>query len=484
MKNETFSPIHQVELVQAAELLIESLKYWQADDKNVTRYCPAKQLNEKISIALGEQGCTMDELTQHIKQYLHYTPDSGHTQFNKLLYSGIDSIAVLGDWLASVTNSTMHTYQMAPVATLMEIEIIRKLNQLIGFNDGDGIMVSGGTMANMIGMMLARYKICPDIKQNGLSSQPPLVAYVSQLSHYSYQKGANLLGIGAENLVAVEADENGQMKMVALEQSISQSIDQGKQPFFIGLTAGTTVLGSFDCVSKAATIAKQHKLWLHIDGAWGGPALFSKKINHFLADSKMADSFTWDAHKLMNMPVATSLILIKDNSILEDCCSGGGSEYLFHADENDAYNLGKKSLQCGRRVDALKLWLSWKAKGSEQFTKRVDDLLDLKDHALTLIESSSKLNLLAPAAYLNVLFRYEPDCEISDEDLVRLNTRICKTMMHQDLGFVDYAHYKDKFGIRYILANDKLDRECVGLFLQRCEETGNELSKKAASSQY
>ena len=480
MKNKLSAPAHETELVQAAELLIDSIKYWQADDKNVTRYNSAEQLNEKIDVGLGRQGCSMDELTGHIKQYLHYTPDVGHVQFNKLLYSGKDSIAVLGDWLASVTNSTMHTYQMAPVATLMEMEIVRKLNLLIGFDDGDGIMVSGGTMANMIGMMLARYKICPDIKQNGLSSQPRLVAYVSELSHYSYQKGANLLGIGTENLVAIEADENGQMKMAALEQAISQSIDQGKQPFFIGLTAGTTVIGAFDSVLEAAAIAKQQKLWLHIDGAWGGPALFSKKINYFLAGSELADSFTWDAHKLMNMPVTTSLILVKDNSILEDCCSGGGSEYLFHADENDNYNLGKKSLQCGRRVDALKLWLSWKAKGSMQFEKRVDDLLDLKDHALQLIASSPRLKLLEPAAYLNILFRYEPVSEMSNQDLTRLNTQICKTMMHDDLGFVDYAQYKGKLGIRYIIANDRLDRECVELFMKRCENIGNELSRKTA----
>ena len=472
---------HQTELIKAAELLVESLKYWQTDDKNITRYYPAEQLIDKIDIALGNRGCTTDELIQHIKQYLHYTPDAGDVQFNKLLYSGIDSIAVLGDWLASVTNSTMHTYQMAPVATLMEMEIIRRLNQLIGFTEGDGIMVSGGTMANMIGMMLARYKKYPDVKRNGLSPHPSLVAYVSELSHYSYQKATNILGIGAENLVTIETDENGQLKMAALEQSISQTIDQGKQPFFIGLTTGTTILGSFDSIPEAAAIAKQHSLWLHVDGAWGGPAVFSKKINHLLAGSELADSFTWDAHKFMNMPVTTSLILVKDKSILEDCCSGGGGDYLFHSDENDAYNLGKKSLQCGRRADALKLWLSWKAKGSAQFTKRVDYLLDLKNYALTLIESTSKLNLLAPAAYLNILFRYEPNYEISNENLAHLNTQICKTMMREDLGFVDYAHYKGKLGIRYILANDKLDRGYVELFLKRCEDIGNKLCQNVIS---
>ena len=261
MKNKTSQQdmlklIHKIELVEMAEYLVTFLKYWASDDKQITRYLPAQELKAKMDISLGENGCTLDKLTGHIQQYLDYTPDAGHPQYNKLLYSGIDPIAVLGDWLASATNSTMHTYKMAPVATLMEAEVIKKLNVLIGFSDGDGIMVSGGTMANMVGMMLARYKLCPDIKEKGLSSQLPLVAYVSELSHYSYQKGANLLGIGTENLIPIKADDQGQMDMAELEGKIAESRAQGKLPFFIGLTAGTTVLGAFDDVAKGADVAR------------------------------------------------------------------------------------------------------------------------------------------------------------------------------------------------------------------------------------
>ena len=111
--------------------------------------------------------------------------------------------------------------------------------------------------------------------------------------------------------------------------------------FFIGLTAGTTVTGAYDPVKACSEIAKAHDIWLHIDGAWGGPILFSEQHRSLLADSHLADSFAWDAHKLMNVPITAAVILVKHQGALKACCSGGGGDYLFHADENADYNLGE-----------------------------------------------------------------------------------------------------------------------------------------------
>jgi glutamate/tyrosine decarboxylase-like PLP-dependent enzyme len=191
-----------------------------------------------------------------------------------------------------------------------------------------------------------------------------------------------------------------------------------------------------------------------------------------LSASALAESFTSDAHKLMNVPLTASAILVKDHQILSAACGGGGDSYLFHEDDNSAYNFGNKSLQCGRRVDSLKLWLSWKATGSAGYASKLDKLIALRKYMLKKIDETPGLCLLAPANYLNVLFRYEPRQPLSEEQLSRINIAICKSMLKQDLGFVDYAQYKGRLGIRYILANGDLKQRHIDRFLTHCCQAG------------
>ena len=188
-------------------------------------------------------------------------------------------------------------------------------------------MVSGGSQANLIAMMMARHQAMPDIKAKGLTGQT-LVAFVSDQAHYSAQKAANLLGIGTDNLIAVASDAQGRLCPQALAIAIETSLEQGHLPFFIGLTAGTTVLGAFDPVMECRAIANQHGMWLHIDGAWGAPVLFSQHHRHLLNGSDLADSFAWDAHKLMNVPITAAVILTRHQGLLELACGGGGGDLI------------------------------------------------------------------------------------------------------------------------------------------------------------
>ncbi len=375
----------------------------------------------------------------------------------------------------------MHTYQMSPVATLMEQELINQWNRLVGFTSasqtGDGVMVSGGSQANLIGMMMARHHACPDIKTNGFGHQK-LIAFVSDQAHYSGQKAANVLGIGVDNLIAVASDSDGRMCPSALIEAIEQSIEKGHKPFYIGLTAGTTVLGAFDPVPQCRVIADQYNLWLHIDGAWGAPVLFSQQHKHLLKGCELADSFSWDAHKLMNVPITAAVILTRHQGMLEQTCGGGGGDYLFHNDENAAHNLGQKSIQCGRRADALKVWLSWKAIGNTGFEDKVDQLQILKDGCVEAIENSPQLHMIGPAPYLNVLFQYRPSADLNEVQLRELNIALCKAMQTQGGAFVDYAKYQGKTGIRLILANSDTQVSDINRLLDNCIKTGATLANQ------
>jgi len=444
-----------------------------ASQREVAPAPSASQLESSLDLKLTEQGHDQEQLLAAAKAYLDYNPDVSQVDFFKLLYSGLNAPALLGDWVTSLSNATMHTYQVSPVATLMELELIKAFNALIGFEHGDGVMVSGGSQANLMAMLLARHQCCPDAKTQGLKGQT-LVAYVSDQAHYSSLKAANVLGIGSDNLVAVVSDDQGRIDPTSLEREIQKSLALGHTPFFIGLTAGTTVVGAFDPVQPCSEIAKKHQLWLHIDGAWGAPVLFAQSKRGLLSHCELADSVTWDAHKFMNVPVTAAVILVKQAGLLRETCSGGGSDYLFHADENAPYNLGERSIQCGRRADALKVWMSWKAIGTKGFSDKVEHLFDCKDYCVTKIENTSQLKMLAPAVYLNVLFRYQPNADLTEQALRALNIEIA-TILKKQGTYIDYAQYKGKTGIRLILANGQCQRQDIDNMLQKCVDIGNDI---------
>lgn len=461
------------------DILTRAVTEWQPQDRPVSRPLPASELATLVDVGLHEHGTDTASLEQGVKDYLYYSPAVYKSDFNKLLYSGQNEPALLGDWVTAMGNANMHTYQMSPVATLMELELIRQWNKLIGFDQsptgGDGIMVSGGSQANLISFLLARHKACPDYKTKGAQGRT-LVAYVSDQAHYSAEKAMHVLGLGTDNLIAVASDADGRLRPDALQAAIEQTLATGHTPFYIGLTAGTTVVGAYDPVKACHDIAQKYNLWLHIDGAWGGPVLFSEEHKQLLADSHLADSFTWDAHKLMNVPITAAAILVKDAGFLKQTCTGGGADYLFHTDANSAYNLGERSIQCGRRADALKVWLSWKAIGTKGFADKIDYLQGIKSYCVDAINQADDMQMLAPSVYLNVLFQYKPLGMNDEQALRQLNIAICKAMQASGGTFTDYAQYQGRTGIRLIIANEGITEAQLDNLLQEICRLGEQIS--------
>ncbi|NEQ66014.1 MAG: aspartate aminotransferase family protein [Symploca sp. SIO2D2] len=462
----------QTTLNKAVALILQYLESnWHPETK-VVNYQAADVLQEKLDLSLPDEGVTLEELIPIVESYLQYSVRTGSTQFFNLLFSGSSIPGILAEMVTSATNTTMHTYDVAPVATLMERELIKNLNSLVGFQQGEGLMVTGGSNANLVGMLCGRHKVLPEAKLKGLGHHR-LVAFVSEQAHYSYAKAANLMGIGIENLVKVNSDREGKMIPEALEAAIQQSLSERKTPFFVGATAGTTVLGAFDPLPEIAAITKKYGLWLHVDGAWGAPVLFSKKHQHLLAGSELVNSFTWDAHKLMGVPLICSAILVKNQGILQKACSGGGTDYLFHDDENAPYNLGQMSLQCGRKVDTLKLWLCWQYYGNKGYEQQVDKLFDLAHYAVNYIQNCDNLELIAEPKFLNICFRYIPQENQLDSTVIdQLNLEIRKQLIYSGEIFVNQARYQGKIIIRLILANSELQKADLEKFFDNLINAG------------
>lgn len=207
---------------------------------------------------------------------------------------------------------------------------------------------------------------------------PPLAIFTSEDAHYSLKKAAHWLGIGSDNCIAVSTNDRGQMSLDDLETKIQAAKTRGCVPFFINATAGTTVLGAFDDIDSIAEVAERHGLWLHVDACLGGSALLAFKHRKLLNGLHRANSFAWNPHKTLGVPLQCSLFLTRESNLLARCNSIEVN-YLFQQDKfyDISYDTGNKSVQCGRKIDAFKFWLMLKARGYGDYGHLVDHAIEL-----------------------------------------------------------------------------------------------------------
>ena len=233
------------------KFLMDYLRRNSLKDNVLVDYQDYDSLEKKFDASIGKKGVAEDDLLSSVQTYMQYCVRTFHPQFWGTLRSGYNIPSLVGEILADITNTSMSTYEGSPVATLIENKLIKKMTDMVGFDDGDGIFVTGGTQANLVAVLSARNTLDPNIKKTGLRQHQDLVLFVSDQAHYSYISAANILGLGVQNIIRVKSDQLGRMDTGALEFSIQTSIKENKTPFFVGATGGTTVLGA--CARPFAT---------------------------------------------------------------------------------------------------------------------------------------------------------------------------------------------------------------------------------------
>jgi len=456
------------------------LDYSDKDCNQLSEYLPPSDLSSNLSLKIGDVGIEENEFLSLIDDYLKYAVNTASPQFTNQLWSGRNTPALLGEMLTAFTNASVYTYETAPVATLIEIEMIRLMGQYVGFEDCDGTFVTGGSNANLLALTVARNTMFPEIKSKGVASAGQLTLFVSGDSHYSFEKAVNVLGLGLDNLIKVKADEiTGKMIVSELENEIQLSLNRGEKPFFIGATLGSTELGAFDDLIELHRIAEKYNMWLHGDAAWGGGALLSTKYRSLLNGSELCDSFAWDAHKLMGIPLICSIVLFRNRNKLYQAVATDNASYIFHEHNYQEYDLGRKSLQCGRRIDALKLWLAWKYYGKNGYAKRIERCFELADYTEQKIKESENLELLKERDFLNINFRFRCN-EIDNTDKINLTIRENLRIANKTLTNYCYVSYNGArvLSIRYVISNPDMSESDIDKFLQMIVDEGFKLTKK------
>jgi len=444
-------------------------------EKKVVDYKTPTELRNMIDFYVGKKGVEYNQIFEYINQYLDYSLVTGHKQFFNQFYSSFNLPAFMGEVITAITNTSMYTYEVAPVATLIEMEMLKKMAAIVGFDDADGSFVTGGSNANLIAMFSARNKLYPEIKDIGMRHLPQLSLFVSEQSHYSFENATNLLGLGISSIYKIASDVNGRMLVSDLENKINESFAKKEVPFFIVATAGTTMLSAYDPINEIVDIAHKYKIWCHVDGSFGGSLILSHKTKHLFKGVEKADSFSWDPHKIMNIPLICSVILIKDKGRLAKNITNIQDDYIYHDTETGNYDLGKKSIQCGRRVDALKLWFSWKYYGDEGYSNRITKLVDIAEYFEHKIKTNKHFQLVLPRQTLNVCFRYLPEI---DTDIDAFNTKIRETLRKSGKTLVNFGIINGNFSFRWVVSNPDVEESDIDLFFHNFLDVANELEKK------
>lgn len=266
------------------------LEHAAPDDHKVVEYLSAGDLASTVHLTLPDEGSRAD-FVRGCQETLRYSVRTSHPRFMNQLFAGSEPCGQIAELLTSVINNSVHTFGAAPLATVVEKHLIERVGQLAGFSNADGVFCPGGSYANMGAMLIARNEVFPHVPTDGWRPQDRPVVFTSTQAHYSVKKAAMMLGIGTANCVLVPTDSQGRMQPDALESLILTAKAGGKTPFFVSCTAGTTVTGSYDPLGALVAVCREHGVWVHADGAWGGAVIFSERHRELVQG--LARSSSW-----------------------------------------------------------------------------------------------------------------------------------------------------------------------------------------------
>ena len=451
---------------------------------------PPKELQQLLRFSLPENGRGRQGVVKATQDILKYSVNTWDQGFLDKLYHSTTPVGLAAELLISTLNTNVHIYQVSPALTLIEKQTARAIASMLGLNSpyAGGVSQPGGSAANQTSIVIARNNLFPETKTEGYGSKK-FVLFTSEHGHYSLEKAAQISGFGSNAVRSVSVDERGRMRPDALEAAIKKAKSNGETVFYVNATAGTTVYGSFDPLDEIASICQKYGLWLHVDGSWGAPIVFSEKQRDKLKGIERADSIAMCPHKMMGVPLTCSLLLGKDLREFHKAMTLPAG-YLFHdnaeseADraaelngeevQEEFWDLADLTPQCGRRGDSLKLALSWVYYGTSGYAAYINHAFEMAEHLATSVASNPKFSLISenPPPCLQVCFYFNKqsgvDCQNKNS---RITEQTTKALLPRGL-MIDYAPGGDGKFFR-VVVNGKTTKETVGRLVAAIEDVGS-----------
>lgn len=419
-----------------------------------------------LSEPLPEQGsgiaATLDQL---IELNLHADSNTGGPRCFHFVIGGSTPAAYGADLMATIFEKLTYTWVTSPLGVQMEMQSLQWLRELFELPSGwPGVMVTGGTMANLVGMATARQwwaeQHGADIYETGMNGLPPMPVITSGYVHASMRKVLGLLGVGVNQLDIHSRDDRGRVDLASYARAL-ENLD-GK-PAVVIVNAGEVNAGDFDPSDEMIALARAHNTWVHVDGAFGLFARMSPRTQHLVRGIERADSAAVDGHKWLNVPYDSGFAFVRDHALLAKAFRYS-ADYLPPVDDPRP-TPGAIGPESSRRARSFAVWATLKAYGREGHRKIVEHCLDNAQYLAKLVEASPHLELMAEVPLNIVAFRYNPG-GLDDQALDALNKRLGEAVLEDGRFLVGTSKLGQRTIFRPAFSNWRTRREDLDEFAE------------------
>ncbi len=421
---------------------------------------------------LPQVGEPLEKLLADCREIIKGIRHNGHPRQFGYVASPATPPGAFADLIASALNVNVTAWRSAPAATELERTVVRWLGSMIGYSDdAHGLLTSGGSMANLIALLIAhRAKAKDDIARKGLwSCDSPMTIYASNQVHMSIEKAAAILGIGRDQVRTIDSDDSFHLNVRALREQVQEDLRNGLKPFCVVASAGTVNTGAVDPLNEISDLAKEFDLWLHVDGAYGAPATLDERKRSLFAGLDRADSVSLDAHKWLYVPIDAGCLLFRDPAVARAAFASDEADYikvLERPDTGEAFAFWDYGIELSRRFRALKIWLTFRYYGLTRIAAAISEDNLLAAYLGRCVSDADDFELLAPVELSICCFRYLPKGSKAgmasasvverarlDRELDQLNTRLMLAVQRGGQAYLSNATLRGRFALRACITN-------------------------------
>ncbi len=478
MTEETLDPSDWDSMRQLGHRMVDDmLDYLRTvRDRPVWQPIPAETkqfLKQPLPIAPQGHEEVYREFREHI---LPHPMGNIHPRFWGWVIGTGTPFGALAEMLAATMNSNVGGGDQG--AVYVEQQVLDWCKEMLGFpSDSSGILVSGGSMANLVGLTVARNKMAGfDVQNEGVGASPrKLTVYGSVEMHSSIQKAAEILGFGRDGLRKIPVDADFRIRLDSLAAAIAEDRRLGCQPCCVVGNAGAVNTGAIDDLGALADLCETENLWFHVDGAFGALAALAPDLRPLVSGMERADSLAFDLHKWMSIPYEAGCVLVRHAAAHHRSFSASGA-YLSHAKRGlsagDTW-FSEYGVQLSRSFRALKVWMSLKrarlrAIRSNHLPQRAAGTVPRWP-----IEASRSFELLAPAPLNVVCFRFvHPGC--SGATLDELNENLLALLQESGVAVLSSTRIHGRFALRTAITNHRTRRDDLDVLLRTLDELGQQ----------
>jgi glutamate/tyrosine decarboxylase-like PLP-dependent enzyme len=418
-----------------------------------------------------------------VEKVMSYPMGNVHPRFWAWYMGSSNFTGALGDFLAGIQGSNLGGGNHA--ATFVDQQVVNWCKEMVGFPpSASGTLVSGGSMANIIGLTVARNaKAGIDVREHGVGAiAKPLRFYGSDQIHSCHRKAMEALGLGNRALRRIATDTALRIDLTALRTAIEEDRAAGFQPACVIGTAGTVNTGAIDHLHDLANVAKDENLWFHVDGCIGAMIAVAPSNAYRVAGIERADSTALDPHKWLHAPFDVGCALIRDATAHRDTFAVT-PEYLETTPRGiaSANWLHEYGLQTSRGFRALKVWMALKEHGIEKFGRLIDQNIEQGHYLTALIEAEPSLELVAPTNINIVCYRYRPD-GVDVGQLKTLNTEIMLRLQEEGIAALSDTTVKGVHCLRVAINNHRTQRSDLDLLIRETIRVGKDIMKTSTAT--